>query len=147
MSNKRNNPRKRKRLAVSFGIDGSGLRRAFTEDISPLGMFIKTANVCNPNTVVTIELLSGIQPINFEARVMWAKRVPQNLFHLAKKGGMGVRIIRFRNGSDHYFELCEQMYNENIEERPPCIENSLSASPDNTEVKQPSPFPDPTDSP
>jgi hypothetical protein len=128
MSNKRNNLRKRKRLAVSFGIDGSGLRRAFTEDISPLGMFIKTANVCNPNTLVTVELLAGTQPINFDARVMWAKRVPQNLFHLAKKGGMGVRIIRFHDGRDHYLELCEQIYNESIESQ---SSKFLSQSPAN----------------
>jgi hypothetical protein len=110
MADKRNNGRKRKRIALSFGIEEATGRRAFTEDISPLGLFIKTANVCHPNTILKIELLVDPQPICFDARVMWAKRVPQNLFHLVKKSGMGVRIIRFSDGRDRYMTLCEQMY-------------------------------------
>jgi len=123
MANKRNNNRKRKRVAVSFGIEGTGTRRAFTEDISPLGMFIRTANVCNSNTVLTVELQVDTRSISFEARVMWAKRVPQNLFHLVKKSGMGVRIIRFHDGRDHYMELCEQMYTETSAEQLSCLQN------------------------
>lgn len=109
MSDKRLIHRRRKRVALSFGTDGAMIRKAFTEDISPTGMFIKTANVCSPNTIITIELLLDQQPICFDARVMWARRVPQNLFHLAKKGGMGVRIIRFHNGRDHYEMLCSSL--------------------------------------
>jgi hypothetical protein len=37
MADKRNNGRKRKRIALSFGIEEATGRRAFTEDISPLG--------------------------------------------------------------------------------------------------------------
>lgn len=99
--------RKRKRIALCFGADESTSRRAFTEDLSPMGMFIKTANVCNPNTVLRIELLADDEPISCDARVMWAKRVPQNLFHLVKKSGMGVRIIRFHTGRDRYMGLCD----------------------------------------
>jgi len=32
---------------------------------------------------------------------MWAKRVPHNLFHLAKKAGMGVRFLHFYSGEEH----------------------------------------------
>jgi len=106
MADKRNNGRKRKRIALSFGIEESTGRRAFTEDVSPLGLFIKTANVSNPNTLIKIELLIGVELICFEARVMWAKRVPPNLFHLVKKSGMGVRIIRFTHGKERYLSLC-----------------------------------------
>lgn len=109
MEGKRISDRKRKRVAICFGTDAAGSRRAFTEDLSPLGMFIKTANVCNPNTVLRIELLVDNEPICLDARVMWAKRVPQNLFHLVKKNGMGVRIIRFHAGRDRYMELCEYL--------------------------------------
>ncbi len=108
MSDKRNNCRKRRRIALSFGASENTGRRAFTEDISPLGMFIRTANVCNPNTIVKVELLHDEEPIIFDARVMWAKRVPQNLFHLVKKSGMGVRIIRFHSGRERYMLLCEK---------------------------------------
>ena len=107
MADKRNTGRRRKRFAISFGTGDAASRRAFTEDVSPLGMFIKTANVCNPNTIVTIELLDDDEPIRFDARVMWAKRVPQNLFHLVKKSGMGVRIIRFHSGRERYMALCD----------------------------------------
>lgn len=112
MSDKRSDNRKRKRIALNFGTDGTTGRKAFTEDISPFGLFIKTANVSNPNTVLRVELLHDDEPISFDARVMWAKRVPQNLFHLVKKSGMGVRIIRFHAGRERYYELCEHPYPE-----------------------------------
>jgi PilZ domain len=106
MSEKRDILRFRRRLTVCFGPDEAN-RRAFTEDISPTGMFIKTANVCNPNTVIRVALvLHDGQNIDLDARVMWAKRVPQNLFHLVKKSGMGVRILRFHSGQELYSELC-----------------------------------------
>jgi hypothetical protein len=107
MADNRNIDRIRKRLSLSFGTDAVLSRRAFTEDISPHGLFIKTANVCAPNTVLQVELLVDDEPIRFDARVMWAKRVPQNLFHLVKKSGMGVRIIRFHSGRERYLQLCE----------------------------------------
>lgn len=106
MAEKRVIDRRRKRITLIFGTDGALSRRAFTEDVSPTGLFIKTANVCGPNTILTVELLDEAQPICLEVRVMWAKRVPQNLFHLVKKSGMGVRIVRFLSGREQYLELC-----------------------------------------
>lgn len=110
MSDKRDKLRTKKRVALQFGIGSDLQRRAFSEDLSPMGMFIKTANVSNPNTVLRIELLHDEQVISLDARVMWAKRVPQNLFHLVKKSGMGVRIIRFHSGQQLYLELCENPF-------------------------------------
>lgn len=106
MADKRDRQRTKKRIALEFGTGGMTARKAFSEDISPLGMFIRTANVSNPNTVLRVELQHNEQLISLDARVMWAKRVPQNLFHLVKKGGMGVRIIRFHSGQEQYHELC-----------------------------------------
>ena len=106
MSDKRDKQRIRKRIALEFGPGGAVGRKAFSEDLSPLGMFIKTANVSNPNTLIRVELQHNEQLISLDARVMWARRVPQNLFHLAKKGGMGVRIIRFHSGQEQYLDLC-----------------------------------------
>lgn len=110
MSHMRDLIRTKKRLPLEFGTDGTVCRKAFTEDISPMGMFIKTANVSNPNTLIRIEILHRDQPISFDARVMWAKRVPQNLFHLVKKSGMGVRIVKFHSGREAYCDLCQSMY-------------------------------------
>ncbi len=102
MADKRNRTRLKKRVALQFGTGETVDRKAFTEDISPMGMFIKTANVSNPNTVIKVEINHEGCTICFEARVMWAKRVPQNLFHLVKKSGMGIRIIRFNCGREWY---------------------------------------------
>lgn len=106
MSDKRDKLRTKKRIALEFGVGEAVSRKAFSEDLSPLGMFIKTANVSNPNTVLRVELQHKEQLICLDARVMWAKRVPQNLFHLVKKSGMGVRILRFHSGQEQYLDLC-----------------------------------------
>ena len=100
MSNKRDRDRVRKRVALQFGAGETLNRKAFSEDLSPMGMFIRTANVSNPNTIIKVEILHDDVTICFDARVMWAKRVPQNLFHLVKKSGMGIRIIRFNSGRE-----------------------------------------------
>lgn len=111
MAEKRHIHRARRRLTVCFGPDEPN-RRAFTEDISPTGMFIKTANICTPNTVIKVALLlNDGKCIDLDARVMWAKKVPQNLFHLVKKSGMGIRILRFHGGQEHYMDLCSTFQN------------------------------------
>ena len=51
---KRDIVRHKKRLTVRFGIDEAN-RVAFTEDVSRTGMFIKTPNICPPNTKIRIE--------------------------------------------------------------------------------------------
>ena len=107
MTEKRDIRRHKKRLSIRFGIDVPN-RVAFTEDISKTGMFIKTPNITPPNTKIIIEFtFSNDQKVEIEARVMWAKKVPQNLFHLVKKSGMGVRFLRFISGEElfqRYFE-------------------------------------------
>lgn len=103
---KREPTRYKKRLRVNFGIEETS-RAAFTEDISTTGVFIRSANVCVPNTKLTIEfLLDSGNTVKLEGRVMWAKKVPQNLFHLVKKSGMGIRILRFHSGEEHFLKLC-----------------------------------------
>lgn len=100
-SDKREDPRLKRRLTVRFGIDETN-RVAFTEDVSRTGMFIKTPNICNPNTRIKITFEIATEKVELEARVMWAKKVPQNLFHLVKKSGMGVRFLRFHSGEDPF---------------------------------------------
>ncbi len=108
MADKRDILRLKKRLTVRFGID-EATRVAFTEDISITGMFIKTPNICPPNTKIKIEFEVADNKIQLLARVMWAKKVPQNLFHLVKKSGMGVRFLRFENGEDHLNTFFENL--------------------------------------
>ncbi len=98
---KRDIVRHKKRLTVHFGIEAAN-RVAFTEDVSLVGMFIKTPNICPPNTKIRIEFEVADSKVELEARVMWAKKVPQNLFHLVKKSGMGVRFLHFYSGETHF---------------------------------------------
>lgn len=109
MTEKRYPVRHRKRLSVRFGI-GQANRVAFTEDLSMSGMFIRSLNVCPPNTRLLIDLLlEDENRVVLEARVMWARKVPQNLFHLARKCGMGVRILHFLSGEEHFRRVCDGM--------------------------------------
>jgi Tfp pilus assembly protein PilZ len=93
--------RLKKRLKVHFGIEEAN-RVAFTENVSLTGMFIRTPNTYPLNTRIRIEFELANNKVELEARVMWAKKVPQNLFHLVKKSGMGVRFLRFHSGEDHF---------------------------------------------
>lgn len=107
MAEKRSPVRHKKRLSVRFGIEKT-TRVAFSEDISLGGMFIRCQNAYPPNTRIVIEFfLDNEQRVVLEARVMWGKVVPQNLFHLARKCGMGVRILRFLAGEEHFRRYCE----------------------------------------
>lgn len=91
---KRRESRHRKRLFVKFGKEAP-LHVGFTEDLSMLGLFIKASMVFPPGTVICMELTAnGKDPIQLRGRVMWAKKVPQNLLRSAKKSGMGIRLNR-----------------------------------------------------
>lgn len=109
MADKRDLRRIRRRISLRFGIE-EAVRVAFTEDVSMTGMFIKTPNVAIPNTKIRIEFdIPDGTTIAIEARVMWAKKVPQNLFHLVKKSGMGVRFLRFHYGEDAFDAFFESI--------------------------------------
>lgn len=109
MADKRDIRRIKKRISVRFGIENA-TRVAFTEDVSMTGMFIKTPNVAPPNTKLRIEFEIPEGPrVEIEVRVMWAKKVPQNLFHLVKKSGMGVRFLRFHSGEDAFDDYFEKI--------------------------------------
>ncbi len=109
MADKRDIRRIKKRITIRFGID-EAVRVAFTEDISMTGMFIKSPNIITPNTRILIEFdLPEGGRVELEARVMWAKKVPPNLFHLVKKSGMGVRFIRFNTGEDAFDDYFEKI--------------------------------------
>ena len=105
---KRKLRRHRKRLQIKFGVDEAS-RFGFTEDISETGIFIKSAIVQNPNSVLKIQLTApGGQLIELTGRVMWAKKVPPNLLRRLK-GGMGVRILNFQRGAEDYQTLCSEL--------------------------------------
>jgi hypothetical protein len=109
VADKRDIRRIKKRISIRFGL-GEAVRAAFTEDVSMTGMFIKTPNVTPPNSKIVIEFtLPEGSRVEVEARVMWAKKVPANLFHLVKKSGMGVRFLRFNSGEDAFDDYFESI--------------------------------------
>ncbi len=109
MADKRTLKRHRKRLSLKFGIE-EPVRLAFTEDISPQGLFIKTANVCPAGNTIKIDLtLPDNQVVQIEAKVLWAKKVPPQMIHTIKKSGMGVRIVRILSGEELYGRMCEEL--------------------------------------
>ena len=75
------------------------------------GMFIKTHNVTPPNSRIKIEFDVENDTIVLEALVMWAKRVPQNLSHLVKKSGMGVRFLNFYKGEAPFKDYFSETLN------------------------------------
>jgi PilZ domain-containing protein len=108
VANMQERRRIKKRFSIRFGID-EAVMLAFTEDISMTGMFIKTFNVIPPNSRIKIKFdLPEGSGVELEARVMWAKKVPANLFNLVKKSGMGVRFIRFYSGEDAFNDFFER---------------------------------------
>jgi len=102
---KRTARRFRKRLQLRYG-ESEPSRLGFTEDFSMTGLFIRTALVFPPNTVLVIELATpDNQSIKVQGRVMWAKKVPQNMMQRIK-GGMGVHFLGFDAGEEIYRQLC-----------------------------------------
>lgn len=128
MADKRDIRRIKKRISIRFGIDEPA-RVAYTEDISMIGMFIRSPYIITPNSKIKVEIvLPGGTIVELEARVMWAKKVPPNLFHLVKKSGMGVRFLRFHAGEDAYDNFFENIATPHTfvaGETQPCVEKFL----------------------
>lgn len=102
---KRQNDRYRKRLSLRYGVDELS-KIGFTEDVSDTGIFIRTAAPLAPNLIITVLLkVSETETVQLKGRIMWAKRVPQNMMQRIK-GGMGIRITEFIAGEETYRQLC-----------------------------------------
>ena len=108
VKDKRKLKRHRKRLQIKFGVEAAS-RFGFTEDLCDTGIFIKSASVQNPNSVLRLQLTTPDgEVIELTGRVMWAKKVPHNILRRIK-GGMGIRILEFQSGADSYRKLCEEL--------------------------------------
>ena len=104
---KRKDSRYRKRLTLKFGIEDTS-KFGFTEDISDTGIFIRSTSPLPPNSILTVEIKTLKNDIvRLRGRVMWAKKVPQNMMHRIK-GGMGLLITEILEGEDVYNRLCQE---------------------------------------
>jgi len=101
MSDKRLFKRIKINLPISICFEGETYS-ARTEDISATGFFIKTPKVFAPGSMLDISLKGTANDIEVSCRVVWARKVPSNLFHLANKNGMGVLIVDFKKGEENY---------------------------------------------
>ena len=93
------------KLNVNFGIrDISNI--GFTEDISVTGIFLKTAVVYPVGTDLKIEINSDTGAIiRLIGYVHWSKKVAPNLVWSVNDAGMGIQIVKFVCGQDHYFKM------------------------------------------
>ena len=93
------------KLSVNFGVkDISNL--GFTEDLSVSGIFLKTARVFPVGTDLKIELhCDNGDIIRLIGYVHWSKEVPPNLVWSVNDAGMGIQIIKFVCGKEHYYKL------------------------------------------
>jgi len=106
---KRGKDRVVKRLFVRFGIEKPD-KVGFTEDISSSGLFLKTSTVLEPGTPLRIEIeLSDHRFVRLTGEVVWSKKVPQHLLRLAKKSGMGIRLMQT---GDDYEQFCTELGNK-----------------------------------
>ena len=105
MAEKREKERRKKRLKLRFGTD-EPKRMAFTEDLTGQGLFVITGQPEKPGTKLVLQfyLPDGKEALAY-GRVQWAKKVPANLVRIAKKGGMGVKLIRFESGEAAFREF------------------------------------------
>lgn len=109
MAEKRELTRKRKRLKVRFGTEYPK-RVAFTEDMSGCGLFVITAQPALPGSKLLLQvILPNEEEVIVRGRVQWAKKVPANLVHIAKKGGMGVRLTHFEAGESAFKKLLAEL--------------------------------------
>ena len=109
MAEKRKIMRLQKRLKLRYGVNNA-TSVAFTEDFSEAGVFIRGVNVISPGSTLKVELfLPGDDPVFFEARIIWGRRIPGSIIHLSKKSGMGVIITRFLTNEEKYRAFCRDL--------------------------------------
>ncbi|PLX79715.1 MAG: pilus assembly protein PilZ [Desulfuromonas sp.] len=96
------------KLPVNFGVQNIK-NIGFTGDISPGGLFIKSARVFPTGSDLKIEMTSEngeiVRLIGF---VQWSKQVAPNLVWSVKDAGMGIKIRKFVCGKEHYFKMLTQ---------------------------------------
>lgn len=93
------------KLNANFGVrDISNI--GFTDDISVSGVFLKSAVVFPVGTDLKVEIVTDAGDIiRLIGYVHWSKKVAPNLVWSVNDAGMGIQIIKFVCGQDHYYKL------------------------------------------
>lgn len=87
---RRDNRRHRVRLSLRMQ---PGDVASSTADLSVSGVFVRSARVLVPGTVVRLVITTPTGPAWAEGVVRWARRVPPQLLAYTR-GGMGVELTR-----------------------------------------------------
>jgi PilZ domain len=99
MEERRTFARKKRRYLVEFSLEGSSCT-GFTYDFSPLGIFVRSARLPNPGTVLTANLhLAEGRRIAVRGRVVRSYRVPAAL---ARNVPSGFSIRLSETPEDYY---------------------------------------------
>ena len=86
MAERRGFVRKKRRFLVEFQVQGASCT-GFTYDVSPSGMFVRSARLPKPGSFMTANLhLSAGRRIAVRGRVMRSYRVPPALARLVPSG-------------------------------------------------------------
>lgn len=73
-------------------------------------VFLKTAQPLRPGTRLCLELtLSDQGVVLLQGQVQWARKVPANLMRVAKKGGMGIRVLAITEGAEIFEKYCSNL--------------------------------------
>ena len=107
MAESRNKKRHPKRFALKFGFDKAE-KLGFANDINHTGLFIRSAVVMKPGSVIRVEISHPDGLIVLLGKVRWAKKIPAYVIHKIK-GGMGVEIVSFCSGEELYRSLCDEL--------------------------------------
>jgi uncharacterized protein (TIGR02266 family) len=102
LSNRKQN-RARKRLLVRYGEETPD-QKAFTQNLSEGGMYVKTNDVLPPGTELTLEIQTDEGTFLLQGVIAWVKRVPANLAHLLP-AGMGIQLTQPPRA---WIEFCER---------------------------------------
>jgi hypothetical protein len=90
-SNKRGDPRARRRLMVRYGISGPE-KTGFTANLSESGVFVRTNAVFPPGTTVRLDIAFPSRTVSLWGTVVWARKVPPALAHVLDCG-MGLQFL------------------------------------------------------
>lgn len=101
-SKKQQRGRARRRIMVRFGEEAP-TRTAFAKNVSETGIYVHTNTVVRPGTLLYVDLVFPDRTVATRGRVVWAKRVPDQLAHILDCG-MGLRFVETPHDWEAYFE-------------------------------------------
>jgi hypothetical protein len=106
MSQKRFSTRRKRRYLIEWQT-GDSLCTGFTQDISPTGIFIRSAHIPKIGAALTIQLLIPAGgKMRLRGTVVRSQRVPQNLRAVVPSGF----AVRLNEAPEEYFGLLADLF-------------------------------------